>query len=118
VLRRLFPPTALTDARLERLTTWSRVLATCDGVVVGVATYRRTDQELRVADFGVDESCACSISEIVGALVDALELACMAGGCHRVLLIPPLPTIAALRKRGYAVISEGCAGSWMERTFG
>jgi hypothetical protein len=117
VLERLFTPAALTDARRDRLTTWSRVLATCGNVVVGIATYRRTDQELRVADFGVDDRCACSIGEIVGALVHALELACLAGGCQRIMLIPPMAAISALRKRGYTVISEGCAGSWMERSF-
>jgi hypothetical protein len=52
---------------------------------------------------------------VLDALLNAIEIASLAGGCHRIVLIP---SVAAtdLERRGYAVVREGCAGAWMEKS--
>jgi hypothetical protein len=49
------------------------------------------------------------------ALLDAIELASVAGACRRIVLIPGTDAIAVLERRGYAAVNEGCAGAWMEK---
>jgi hypothetical protein len=117
-LHRLFPGSLFTPAREERLAQWCRVVAVCGARAVGIATYQRASGELRVPDFALDACSSCAASYILNALLDALELACLAGGCRRLVLMPPTASaVAMLRRRGYVTVREGCAGTWIEKTF-
>jgi hypothetical protein len=116
-LRRLFPGAALTASRLERIAGWSRVVVACGPRAIAVATYQRHDTELRVPDLALDAELPCSVSDAANALLDALELACLAAGCRRIVILPPAASAAALlRRRGYLAVDQGCAGSWVEKT--
>lgn len=114
-LWRLFPGAALTEARLDRLCQWPRISVCCGARIVAVATCQKTDTEMRAADIGFDQSCGCSLRAILDALVDALELAGLAGGCRRLVLLPPSRAVPYLERRGFTTISERCAGAWLEK---
>jgi hypothetical protein len=114
-MRRLFPGSMLTEARLDRLRDWSRVTVHCGDRIVAVATCHKSDVELRVPDIGLDRTCGCNIHEVVHALLDALELAGIAGGCRRLVLMPPREVPGTLDRRGYVTIAERCAGGWLEK---
>jgi hypothetical protein len=117
-LRRLFRGRRLTPARRERLRNSGRVLAQCGSRTVGLAAYERVDGELRVHEFGVDESTPCTVDQVATLLLDALEVACLAGGGRRLVLLPRASLKAhLLRSRGFVPIAEGCAGSWFEKLF-
>lgn len=117
-LRRLFRGQRLTAARRHRLGQTGRILAMCGSRVVGLVAYERSERELRVHELGMDADSACGTDQIANGLLDALELACLAGGARRLLLLPRAAVDAALlQRRGYAMISEGCAGAWFEKTF-
>jgi hypothetical protein len=117
-MRRLFRGRRLTPARRERLGNSGRVVAACGSRVVGLAAYERADGELRVHEFGVDEEASCTIDQIATALLDALEIACLAGGGRRLVLLPRAALTAhLLRSRGFVPIAEGSAGSWFEKIF-
>lgn len=117
-LRRLFRGRRLTPARRERLAGSGRVVASCGGRVVGVAGYERAGAELRVHEFGVDGSCPCPADQTATALLDALEVACLAGGGRRLVVLPrAVVTGSLLRARGFLPIAEGCAGSWFVKAF-
>jgi hypothetical protein len=93
-------------------------MAQCGSRVVGLAAYERVDGELRVHEFGVDENSTCTLDQIATALLDALEIACLAGGGRRLVLLPRAAlTSHLLRSRGFVPIAEGCAGSWFEKLF-
>ncbi|HSC28675.1 MAG TPA: hypothetical protein VLD67_15470 [Vicinamibacterales bacterium] len=114
-MRRLFPGSALTGSRLNRLHEWPRVSVVCGNQIVAVATCQKTDTELRAADVGIDGSCGCSLRVVLDMLVDALELAGLAGGCRRLILMPPSGSPDLLERRGFTAISERCAGGWLEK---
>jgi hypothetical protein len=118
-LRRLFRGHRLTPARRSRLAQSGRIVAACGNRTVGVAAYDRADGELRVHEFGVDTtSTLCTEEQVVHALLDALEVACLAGGGRRLVLLPRAAIASSLlRRRGFVTIAEGCAGSWFEKTF-
>ena len=117
-LRRLFRGRRLTPARRDRLAQSGRVVAACGPRTVGVAAYDRTDGELRVHEFAVDDTSLCAEDQIANALLDALEAACLAGGGRRLVLLPRAAVAdSLLRRRGFVTIAEGCAGSWFEKTF-
>jgi hypothetical protein len=121
-LRRLFPGSTLTDIRLDRLREWPRVLVRFGECLVGVATYQKTERDLRVPDLGVQPPdavipCgACPSRDVLNALLDGLELACLAAGCRRIVISPPAVSITLLERRGYVRINERCAGGWIEKT--
>ncbi len=116
--RRLFRGRRLTPARRERLANSGRVVAVCGSRLVGVAAYERIDGELRVHEFGVDASPVCTLDQIATTLLDALEIACLAGGGRRLVLLPRAAIVTdLLRSRGFVTIAEGCAGSWFEKVF-
>jgi hypothetical protein len=117
-MRRLFRGQRLSAARRERLAEAGRVVASRGSRCVGVAAYERAEGELRVHEFGIDTASTCSIDEIANAVIDALEVACLASGARRVLLLPraALAATTLLIRRGYLVIAEGCAGTWFEKT--
>jgi hypothetical protein len=120
-VRRLFPGTTLTGARLNRLRNWPRVVVRIDDVPVGLATYTQTPFEMQIPDFAVSiptvvRSERARLAErVLDALLDAIELASLAGGCNRIVLIPSVGG-ADLERRGYVVVREGCAGAWMEKS--
>ncbi len=117
-LRRLFRGRRLTPARRDRLRNSGRVVAASRSRVVGLAAYERFDGELRVHEFGVDATTRCTLDQIATALLDALEVACLAGGGRRLVLLPRAALTAhLLRSRGFVPIAEECAGSWFEKVF-
>jgi hypothetical protein len=117
-LRRLFRGQRLTAARRTRLDQGARVLAMRGRRLVGLAAYERADRELRVYEFLVDAGPAGSSDEIAGGLVNALELACLAGGARRLVMLPRATTdTAVLARRGFRAIAEGSVGTWFEKTF-
>jgi hypothetical protein len=110
----------LTSARLNRLRNWPRVVVRVDDILAGVATYTQTPFEMQIPDFAIDIPSALGpdrhglAKRVLAALFDAIEVASLAGGCHRVVVIPSVGT-ADLERRGYVVVREGCAGAWMEK---
>jgi len=117
-VRRLFRGRRLTAPRKSRLANSGRVVATCGNRVVGVAAYDRADGELRVHEFGADATAVCTLDQIVSTLLDALEIACLAGGARRLVLLPRAAIAPqVLRARGFVTIAEGCAGSWFEKIY-
>jgi hypothetical protein len=114
-LRRIFPGGMLTQTRLDRLRQWPRVVVMCGERVVALATCQKTETELRVPEIGLDTSCGCGMHEVLNALLDAVELAGLAGGCRRIVLMPPKAGASLLERRGYEGISERCAGGWLEK---
>jgi hypothetical protein len=117
-LRQLFPGSALTGVRLDRLRECPRVLVRCAGQVVAIATYQKSERELRVPDLGLCDpsDASCTRREIVNALIDGVELACIAAGCRRLVVNPPSMSLAFLERRGYVRVNERCAGGWIEKT--
>jgi hypothetical protein len=117
-LRRLFPGRRLTTSRRERLAQGGRVVAACAGRMVALAAYERLADELRVYEFGLDPHAPCPTSDIVSTLLDALEVACLAGGECRLVLHPRAEVAeSVLRSRGYTVLPGGSAGPWFEKRF-
>ncbi len=117
-LRRLFRGQRLTSARRKRLDQGARILASCAGRLVGVAAYERADRELRVYEFVLDVASSRGVDDIAAGLLDALELACLAGGARRLLMLPRATVApAVLTRRGFHAIAEGTAGTWYEKTF-
>ena len=115
-LRRLFPRGALTDRRLERLRQWPTVTVSCCNRIVGLATCKKTETEMRVPDIAIDPDSDCGSYALLVALLDAVELAGLAGGCARIVVMPPQISPAFLERRGYTAIRERCAGGWLEKS--
>jgi hypothetical protein len=118
-IRRLFRGRRLTPARRDRLSLSGRIVAACGSRIVGVVAYDPADGELRVHEFGIDaQQALCAEEQVVNALFDALEAACLAGGGRRLVVLPRAVVAPnVLRRRGFVTIAEGCAGSWFEKTF-
>jgi hypothetical protein len=117
-LRRLFRGQRMNAARRNRLEQGGRILAMCGMRVVGLAAYERSEGEVRVYELGMDTESSCGTDEIANSLLDALELACMASGARRLLLMPRAvlsPTLT--RCRGYVTMGEGGPGAWVQKTF-
>lgn len=117
-LRRLFTGSALTEQRLNRLREWPRMLVACGDRVVAAATCQRIEDELLVPDIGICAECGCSERQIIHALLDALETACLAGGSRRIVLSPPRTSLGFMERRGYKTVKASCAGSWIEKVVG
>ena len=116
-LRRMFPGSALTDRRLDRLRSWLRVVITHEDRLVGVATCRETDGEMRVPDIALDrEEQNLGVHQILHALLDAIELAATAGNCRSIVMGTPPVSPAWLQRRGYRAVRESCAGAWLEKS--
>lgn len=118
-LRRLFRGQRISATRRSRLEQSGRIVAMCGPKVVGLAVYERADREVRVNEVGMDTDSPCGIDGISNGLLDALELACLASGARRLLLMPRAGLSAAvLARRGYTAIAVGGpAGSWFEKRF-
>lgn len=117
-LRRLFPGAALTDRRLERLREWPTVTVSCCDRIVALATCKKSETELRVPDLALDPDSGCGTHDVLTALLEAVELAGLAGGCRRIVIMPPRISPAFLERRGYSAIRERCAGGWLEKALG
>lgn len=119
-IRRLFPG-GTTGERLNRLRHWPRIVVRFDDVPVGVATYTQTPIETHVPDFSVEIPPSLDVEhpylvpQVLDALLGAIEIASLAGGCRRVVLIPS-GGVTDLTRRGYVCVNEGCGGSWMEKS--
>jgi hypothetical protein len=111
----------MTGERLNRLRNWPRVVVRVDDVPVGVATYTQTPIETHVPDFAIDVPASLEsehgelVPYVVDSLLDAIEIASLAAGCYRVVLTPR-DGLTQIARRGYVAISEGCGGSWMEKS--
>lgn len=119
-IRRLFPE-RVTGERLNRLRNWRRLVVRIDDRTVGVATYTQTPLETHVPDFAVaipasmDARYRGVAAKVLDSLLGAIEIASLAAGCHRVVLIPQGGG-AEMERRGYKCIHERCGGSWMEKS--
>jgi hypothetical protein len=117
-VRRLFSDRALTRARRERLLGLSKVVATVGPRLVGVALFERANDEIRVHELALEPDLCFSTHDILRQLLDALELACLASGGRRLVLLPSaVIAVSPLERLGYRVVSEGCAGAWLEKRF-
>jgi hypothetical protein len=121
-LRRLFPGSTLTGVRLNRLRNWPRLVVRHENVPIALATYTQIDGETQIPDFAIDLPARLKSGDgtlrrrALYALLDAIELASIAGACRRIVLIPTTDAIAVLERRGYAAVNEGCAGAWLEKS--
>jgi hypothetical protein len=124
-VRRLFPAGSLTAARQGRLRDLPRVLVLKGARIVALATCQKVEEDLRVPDLGIDAPVTGlrlvgappqrNEREIVNALLDAIEVACLAAGCRRIILNPPRVAPGFLARRGYTRVDERCAGGWVEK---
>lgn len=119
-IRRLFPGQNSGD-RLNRLRNWPRIVVRIDEVPVAVATYTQTPIETQVPEFAVDIPPSIELNhadvrrQVMASLIDAIEIASLAGGCRRIVIVPA-GRIKDLLRHGYVAVSEGCGGSWMEKS--
>jgi hypothetical protein len=119
-IRRLFPGQIAGD-RLNRLRNWPRIVVRIDDVPVGVATYTQTPMETQVPEFAVEIPSSIEPNhpdvrrQVMASLIDAIEIASLAGGCRRIAIVPT-GRIKDLVRHGYATVSEGCGGSWLEKS--
>jgi len=116
-LARLFPRLRPFSPRFDRIGHAARIEVTDDGRLVGLAIYLRAEDELRVPELGVSATSGTGAHDVLNVLFDALETACLAGGHRRLIVTPPATALAMLQRRGYALIREGCAGTWLEKVF-
>ncbi len=117
-VRRLFRGQRLTAIRRRRLDRSSRIIALQGARIAGIAAFERGDRELRVYEFAVDSSSAANVAKAASGLIEALELACLAAGARRLIMLPRATAAAGtLELRGYRAIAEGSTGTWFEKTF-
>jgi hypothetical protein len=117
-LRRLFNSRSLTRARRDRVARSAKVLAAFESRVVGMAVFERTADEIRVHEFAFEPDLCFSPQDILRQLLDALELACLASGGRRLVLLPTaVVAVTPLERLGYRLVNEGCAGAWFEKNF-
>jgi hypothetical protein len=116
-LARLFPRLRPFSPRFDRIGHAARIEITDDGRLVGLAIYLRAEDELRVPELGVAAASSAGTHDVLNVLFDALETACLAGGHRRLIVTPPATALAMLQRRGYTLIREGCAGTWIEKVF-
>jgi len=116
-LARLFPELRPFSPRFDRLAQSARVEVSSDEALVGLAIYLRAEDELRVPELAVSPGPHNGSREVLHTLFDALEVACLAGGHRRLVVTPPPSALAMLQRRGYELIREGCAGTWLEKRF-
>lgn len=103
----------------EHLAHATRIVARVGSRIVGVAAYERQGAELRVLELTIDPAPPSAAGpDVVRQLLGALEVAALAGGCRRVVLLPAaVVAAAALERLGYRFVGESCAGGWLEKNF-
>jgi len=110
------PRRAPSRGHRQHLAHATRIVAKVGAHVAGVAAYERQGAELRVLELLVDPVPPFGGADIVRQLLDALELAALAGGCCRVVLLPAaVVAVSALERLGYRYVGERCAGGWLEK---
>jgi hypothetical protein len=116
--RRLFSGRSLSRVRRERIESSTRALALVGERVVGLAAYERAQGELRVYELACEPTLCFSAQDIIRHLLDAIELACVAGGCRRLVLQPSaVVATGPLEWLGYRLVSDACVGGWLEKQF-
>jgi len=119
-IRRFFPG-PISGERLNRLRNWPRIVVRIDETPVAVATYTQTPIETQVPEFAVEIPRAIETNhpdarrQVMASLIDAIEIASLAGACRRIVIVPTGP-IKELIRHGYVVVTEGCGGSWLEKS--
>lgn len=104
--------------RFERETACPKMLVLDDSLVMALVVYEIHNDELRVHELATAFKTGCEPEKIVDAALDALELACLAGGAHRLVVTSRAGTWwPVLSRRGFTRIDERCAGSWFEKAF-
>ena len=117
-LDRFFGAESWTPARRQRLATCPRIAVACGPRLVGLVVYESLGSEVRVHEFGLAPQAPCGPRHVAGVALDALELSCLAAGVRRLVMTSrALVAGRALWERGFWRIDEGCAGSWLEKTF-
>jgi hypothetical protein len=115
-LRRLFSGRTLSRARRERLATATKIVARHGGRVLGLAAYDCAGDELRVVEVALEPSLCFGAQDVLHQLLDAIELAALAGGCRRIVLLPAAVVAAAqLERLGFTMVTESCTGGWLEK---
>jgi hypothetical protein len=122
-LHRLFSGTALTVSRQARIRADPRVVVMLGGRLVAMATCQHVVCEMRVCELAIDInslrpplSAGMTDELVLHALVDAIEVMAMAGGCRRVILSPPRNALRALESRGYRPVENPAHAGWLERS--
>lgn len=104
--------------RFERATACPKMLVLDGSHVMGLVVYEIHNDELRVHELATALKTGCEPEEIIDVALDALELACVAGGTHRLVVTSRAGTCwPALSRRGFARIDKRCAGGWFEKAF-
>ncbi len=90
----------------------------CGPQVVGLVAYEQSDRELRVIEFGIDTTSECGTAQIAAQLLEAVELACVAGSVPRLVLEPPSELFdEVLLARGYRAVGGASPGFRYEKHF-
>jgi hypothetical protein len=93
------------------------VLATHGPRLVGLSSFERVNDDVRVHEFAFDPDSQFSPHVILRQLLEALELACLASGGRRLVLLPQaVLAVSPFERLGYNLVNEGCAGAWLEKT--
>jgi hypothetical protein len=115
-LRRLFSGRTLSRARRERLATATKIVARHGGRALGLAAYDCAGDDLRVVEVALEPSLCFGAQDVLHQLLDAIELAALAGGCRRIVLLPAAIVAATqLNRLGFSLVTEDCAGGWLEK---
>lgn len=103
----------------ERIARLPKVVATQGRHVVGLACFNRVDEEIRVQELFTHPDQHATSMAILRRLLEALELACLASGGHRVLVLPEaVLTASSLEELGYHEMCMRAAGPWLEKSLG
>ena len=115
-LRRLLEGRALSRRRREGLAAMPKVIALHGSRVVGLAAYERGTGELRVIELAFASDLAYGARDVLRHLLDGVELACVAGGCRRLVLMPTaVVATGPLEELGYRVATNGQPHCWLEK---
>lgn len=99
---RLFRRRAITRRRRARLRKLPMVVATLGDQVVGLAAYERWGDDLRVHELACGADVSVPAAAVVTQLLECLELAALAGGASRVVILPwAVPGEPGLDRLGY-----------------
>jgi hypothetical protein len=94
------------------------VVAYSGGRLVGLAAYERHESELRAYEFGVDEEASCGVPAVVATLLDALEVACLAGGCRRLAItLRAMAGEQPLLERGFHIAGPASSSRMFVKAF-
>jgi len=106
------------SSRLRHLQACSKILVLCGSRVVGLAAYENHGDELRVRELATTSNQSCGRQRIVEAALDALELACLAGGAQRIL-IPTrrMQDPSPLCRRGFTPVNGRFRAKWLQKRF-